>query len=198
MALKNREQNAQFLKLKDGKFYLSSDKNLENAFDQLEGKITNMYFKDEEYEGITNRKLYITVSDGVEAYTFGLVFESLQCTILINFLLSADLTRPITLSPSYKIVNVNGKDVANRTIFVSQDNKSLKSKYAKDELPEIKTIMVNKKPVADKTELLEFFEKMVENKLKPQFQQVITNSQTEVDQDEPWKQELSKEDDIPF
>jgi len=169
--LKQRAAGSKFLTVKNGKFYLSSDKELTTPYDELTGFVTDLNYKDEEYNGNPMRKLYITVSSENESYKFGVLSDSMTGTQFVNFLANADLSKEITLSPFEKTENKDGKDVTQRAIFVKQGDKFLKGKYSREELPEVKKVMINKKAAYDKSDLLDFYENVVNEKLKPQLNQ---------------------------
>lgn len=171
MALKTRSDlKTTYAKIKDGKFYLSTDKENKTPFDSLEGVISDIFFKDETYEGKVIKKLYIAVADGDEKILIGFSFDSSYTTTLIGFLMNADLSKKLEISPLEKTVNVNGTDVKKRSLLVSQDGTFMKAYFTKDHpngLPAMKKVKFNGKDVWDKTEFLEFYEKTINETIKP-------------------------------
>jgi hypothetical protein len=161
MALKNRDNNKKYLKLKDGKFYINKE---ETPYEELEGTITNIRYKDEEYEGAPIRKLAIVISDEDDNYELGLNVESSNYTSLVSFLKNVDINRPLTLHPKVDVQNKDGKEVTRRSILVSQDGKYAKSYFSVSSgntTPEWKIVKVGNKKITDKTEFLEFYEDFV-------------------------------------
>ncbi len=57
MGLQKRE-GGNYVRIREGKFYLGKDK--DSPYDELEGQITDLQIKDEEWEGQSFRKLTIT------------------------------------------------------------------------------------------------------------------------------------------
>ena len=161
MALKNRETNLTYLRLKDGKFY--EGKNEQPSGEELEGTIVKMYYKDEEYEGTPLRKLIIVMQDGSEKYQLGLNVESRNYSSLVSFLKNADLTKPLTLHPKSE-KRKDGEEGTSNSILVSQNGKFMKGYFTKDNpggAPQWKQVRVGKKLVTDKSEYLEFLENFV-------------------------------------
>lgn len=162
MALKNRDAQKQYLKVKDGKFYVGKEDT--TGYEELEGQITDIRFKDEEYEGVRSRKCYFTISDGDTNYALGLNVESSNYTTLVSFLNSVDITQPLTLHPKQEKKMREGKEISRNSILVSQDGKYAKGYFTKDEkhgLPEWKTVKVGSKSITDKSETSAFLEDFV-------------------------------------
>lgn len=182
----------QYVKLKEGKFYLSTDKDAENPYDELTGLVTDFRFKDEEYKGVKNRKLYVNVKDDDVTYSFSVSIDSSYASSLINFLKTADLTEKLTFIPSMKNdKNDKGEDVKKYSIFVKQDDTALKGYYSKatgNSLPEFKKLKVSGKVVWDKTDFLEELERIVVEEFIPSVQKnkspLIKEVSTPVDPDD--------------
>lgn len=183
MGLKNRtESNVKYVKLKDGRFYLSKDET-NTPFDELEGTLADIQLRDEEYEGTPIRKLYLTMLDGDDKYIVGFSFDSSYTSSFIGFLKNADLSENISLHPMLREENVNGKDISKRSLLVSQNGKFLKSFFTKDNpngLPKMKKIKVSGKEVWDKTDMLEFYENLLVNEFRPKIanRDIVTSKVT--------------------
>lgn len=179
MALKNRDNNKQYLKVKDGKFFIGKDET--QAYEELEGLVTNIRYKDEEYEGTPLRKFVMVISDGDDNYELGINVENSNYSTLISFLKAVDLTRTITLHPKVENTMRDGKEVARRSILVSQDGKFAKGYFTKDNthgLPEWNIVKVGNKKVTDKSEYLAFLEKFVVENYIPQVAGSIATSKS--------------------
>lgn len=163
--------NLKFVKIKDGKFYLSTDKENTEPYDDLTGFITDFRFKDEEFNNTKIRKLYVYIKSADGTYAFSVSIDSSYASSLIGFLKNADLTQELKLIPSLKLAkNDKGEDVKKYTIFVEQNGDALKSFYSRtsgNTLPEFKKLKVSGKFVWDKTEFLEGLENVVNNDLIP-------------------------------
>lgn len=183
--LKQRDTSKKYLRIKNGKIYVGKD--LETPYDEIEGKITNLYYKDEEYEGTPQRKLIIVLSDGDETYQLGLNVESSNYGSLVSFLPNVDITKTLTLHPKSQAEIKDGKEVTRNGILVSQDGKFAKSYFSKENthgLPAWERATVGKKVVTDKSAYLEFLENFVVNTLAPKVkkQTIISAGDTEEEQ----------------
>lgn len=178
MPLKNKSAQRKYIRVKNGKFYVGKD--FDNPFDELEGTITSLYYKDEDYNGTPQRKLIAVLSDEEDNYQLGLNVESNTYSKLVSFLANVDLSKPVTLVPMEETLTKEGSpDVQKRTMLVSQDGKFAKSYFTKDEthgLPRWDIVTVGKKKIADKTAYLDFLENFVTKKLIPN----VTVDPTEV------------------
>ena len=184
MALRNRENNVQYLRIKDGKFFLGKD--LETPYEELEGLITSMYYKDETYEDKPQRKLILVIKDGEENYQLGLNVESSSYSSFVSFLKNVDVTKKLTLHPKIDVKRDGDKEVVRRSLLISQDGKFAKGYFTKDDnhgLPKWETVIVGKKKVTDKSEYLDFLENFVtENFInKIQGKEVIIQEEVEDD-----------------
>lgn len=160
MALRNRDTSKQYLKIKDGKFYIGKE---DTPYEELEGTITNMRYKDETYENTPLRKLVLNIQDGEDNYELGINVENQNYASLISFLKNVDVTRTLTLHPKMDVAMRDGKEVKRNSILVSQDGKYAKGYFSKDgaQTPAWNVVTVGKKKVTDKTEYLAFLETFV-------------------------------------
>lgn len=165
MGLKNGNSSITYLRLREGKFYVGKDK--ENGQGELEGRITGLRFKDEEYEGSPVRKLIVTVTDDEtdEVFQLGLNTDSQNYSTFVSFLKGADVSEKLTLHPKVETVNKDGKDFKKNSILISQDGTFMKGYFTAKEnhgAPAWKTVTVGKKKITDKSEYLAFMEQFVE------------------------------------
>lgn len=171
MGLTNKAKNITYLKLKEGKFYLSTDKDLKEPFTDLEGMVTDLFYKEETFNGKVNEKLYIVVSDNDQKYVFGMSSESRQATDFLNFLASVDLTEPVTISSKLETIETGGKEINLTKLFVANVGKNSKAAFTKDNpngLPPMKQVKVGSKLIWDKEDFINFYKLLVNKKLKPQ------------------------------
>jgi hypothetical protein len=161
MGLRNREVNKKYLRIKDGKFYVGKE---EQAYDEMEGSIVSMRYKDEDYEGAPLRKLSIGIrdSDG-DLYDLSINVESSNYSSLISFLKNVDINQPVTLHPKVEVGTREGKEFSRRSVLVSQNGVYAKSYFTKTghQTPAWNTVKVGNKKVTDKSEYLEFLEDFV-------------------------------------
>lgn len=204
MGLNKKGANVKYVRLKNGKFYLSSDKELSEPFDELEGRVVDFFFRDEDYQGTVTKKLYIAIADAVDKYLLGLNFESSYTSKLLAFLKNADLTKNLSISIGTEDASFNGKDWTKTTLFVNQNGRSVSAAYTKanpNGLPEMKKVKVGNKTVWDKSDFLDFYENLVRNVLKPQLEGESTPVEGKNDDEgkdkAPWEVE-SNDADLPF
>lgn len=169
MGLKNRNENLQYLRIKGGKFYIAKDET--TPYQELEGQVVELKYKDEDYEGKPQRKLVLILQDGENKYHLGVNVETASYSNLVNFLGNTDLSKPIALHPKEDTITKDGKPFTKKTILVSQGGKFVKSYFTKEDnkgLPEWKSVTVSKKVVLDKSEYLDFLENFVMTQLATQ------------------------------
>lgn len=169
--------NLKFIRLRDGKFYIGKDK--DQPFGELEGTITGLRYKDEEYEGAPLRKLIVNLIDGDEQYQLGLNCESRNYTSFISFLKNVDIAQPIVLVPKVEEGEKDGKAFKNNSLLISQKGTYAKGYFTKADMhgaPDWKKVKVGKKVVLDKQAYLEFMENFVtENFINKINKNVIVN-----------------------
>lgn len=171
MGLKNRDgAKTNYVKIKEGKFYLSTDKELTNPFDELSGTITDTYLKDEDYNGIPSRKFYTVLEDETEKFIIGFNIESSMASTFITFLRNADLSKSLTLVPRLENIVKNGKEFQKRSILIMQGGKFLKAYFTKDNpngLPPMQRVERRGGKIEwIKDELLDFYEDLIINRFK--------------------------------
>lgn len=169
MGLKNRNENLNYLRIKGGKFYIAKDET--TPYQELEGQVVELKYKDEEYEGKPQRKLIVILQDGEDKYHLGINVETSSYSNLVSFLANVDLRKTIALHPKEDVINKNGVNITKKTILVSQEGKFAKSYFTKEDnkgLPEWKSVNISKKIVLDKSEYLDFLEDFVLTKLAKQ------------------------------
>lgn len=179
--LKNRQEGRKYLRIKDGKLYVGKD--LETPYDEIEGTITNFFYKNEEYNGAQLRKLQIVLSDEEDNFQLSVNTESNSYSALVSFLANVDITRPVSLHPMEEVTTKDGTEVKKRTILVSQDGRFAKSYFTKEDthgLPKWEVVTVGKKKVTDKSAYLEFLEEFVTTKLLPQVNSNVTKTKTAI------------------
>jgi hypothetical protein len=198
---KNQNTGFTYLKIKEGKFYMGDDKTHENPYDQLEGQVVNLSYKDENFNGQDVKKFQILVFDGDDKYMLSFPVESPAYSSFISFAKNVDLSEPITLHCLGKEVeDKSGKKGIRTSILISQNEKFAKAFYTKDHkngLPDFKKLKISGKEVWDKTDYLDFLENVVENELKPQLPG-FKNDAKVIFKEEESPKELEYIDDLPF
>lgn len=170
MGLQNRETGVKYLRIKDGKFYTGKSDALEGPYDQVEGLVTNLRYKDEEYEGTPQRKMVVTLNDGSDTYQLSLNVETANYSSLVSFFKNVDLTKSLTLHPKMEVSNKEGKEVKRHSVLVSQDGVYAKGYFTKDNrygMPDWAKVKVGAKIVTDKSATTEFLENFVNENFVP-------------------------------
>lgn len=110
-----------------------------------------------------------TLSSG-QKYFIQMPYSSSNSSAFLAMLPNIDLEKPITLSPSMKMVDGKNKT----SLFVNQDNKPVKHFYTKDTpngCPPMRQIKVKGQDVWDDTDRLEFLQNMVNTEILPKLNQ---------------------------
>lgn len=219
MGLKNRDGGkTSYIKMKDGKFYLSTDKELEHGFEEMDGTITDVYLKDEVYNGIPNRKVYFVLEDGVERMIIGFNIEATMTCNLIGFLKNADFSKPLSFVPKFEVVKKDGVEYKRKSVLVSQNGSFMKSHFTKENpngLPAMQKIERRGGKVEwVKDEMLDFLENIITGEFKEkanankgnvsvitqELQPVSTETKSTSRVPLPWENgsDTSDDDDLPF
>lgn len=188
MGLNKRNANVTYVRLKAGKFYLKDD---DTAYDELEGIITDIKYKKEEYNGTESEKLYVSIESDGTTYIVGMHSDSSYARSLLSFLGNADLTRRLNIKPDLRTEVKDNKEYQKYTMFVNQDGKYLKSYFTKEHpngMPTLKKVTLNGKTAWDKTDVMEFLKNFVNTKLLPKIKENAVEEQ-EVE---------TENDDLPF
>lgn len=159
MGLSNTTGGITYLNLKEGKFARKNANGDIDLFDSVSGVITEIEFKDDEYNGTKFRKLLLTLEDAGVKYLVQVRTDSGYYRGLTNSIGNADISQEVKLIASSKLGD-NGKPQT--TIFVNQNGKAVKWKWSKDNpgnLPELEKVKVKGQMVYDNSKQLEFFEK---------------------------------------
>lgn len=152
----------------------------------LEGVITKMSYRNEEFEGNILRKLIVNVTDpeNGDVYQFGLNVESASYSSFVSFLKNVDLTKMLSIHPRLEVtLNKDKQPVNRRSVLISQDGVYAKSYFTKEDnkgLPAWKKVVVNGREVSDKTDYLAFLEQFVEKELIPQVSDIETSTKVAV------------------
>jgi hypothetical protein len=163
---KSGTENAKFLRVRGGKFFIGKDE--QNPYDEVGGVITDIYLKDDEFDGKKVKKLYVVLEDESDKYILNVSFESSLSTTLIGFLKSADLSQPLSISPSLKKEKkADGTPIDVQKFFVRQNGQALKSFYTKDHPNGLPPMVQRKSGKWDKEDMIEFLIDVVEKELRP-------------------------------
>jgi hypothetical protein len=203
MALE-KNNNTTFLSIGDGKITkrvkeptdISQSRTLKNGntiHEEIYDGVSGMIIGIKTHEHPAYGKFWnIVIQDGEETYTLQMNYSGGYASAFLKTLPNVVLTKRVRFSPSMKIEG----DKKKVTLFIQQDGKALKHFYTKDnpnDLPPMVQKKVKGKQIWDDSDMMEFLEQMVNEKIVPQ----LGNSDTpepivagDVDEENP--------DDLPF
>jgi hypothetical protein len=199
----NQNKGITYLKIKEGKFYKTDDKEHGSPYDEIGGQIVNFSYKDETFSNQEVRKFQILITDGEDKYLLSFPIESPAYNSFLSFVKNVDITKPLSLHAlGKKIEDKSGKESIRTSILISQDGTFAKSFYTKDNpngLPAFKKVKISGKEHWDKTDYLAFLESVVENELKPQLPSAKNENKLVFKEHTPvTTQETVDLDDLPF
>lgn len=134
----------------------------EKFYDFIDGKIIDIGTKDSDY----GRFWVVTLEDEEGQYILQMPFSSGYSGAFLKTLPNVDLEHKVKLIPK---LTTEG-DKKKTTLFVNQHGKALKHYFTKDEpngLPQLEQKKIKGKIVFDDSELMDFLEKMVVDKILP-------------------------------
>lgn len=140
----------------------------EELFDSVEGKITDITFRDSDY----GRQVQIHITNDGEAAILQMPFSSGVASAFFKMLPNVKADAPVRIIP--KMEEKDGK--RKTSLFINQGG-PVKWAYTKDnpgDLPSLKKVKVKGKDTWDDSDQLEYFEKYVTNVFLPKIK-VKTN-----------------------
>jgi len=188
--IKEERKSVIFVNIKDGKFVVKNKKGEPEIYDALQGVISRVDFKMDEYQGKTYELAKITIGYIGEIYVIQMRTDSGYFRGFCNSLKSGNHKDEITIKPS-SIKNESGKTAT--TCFIQQNGKFLKHFYTKDnlgDLPPLDKIEFKGKTQYDNTKQIAFWKNWLSSLFEPH-----TPKQTPKIQDEDFEEFA---DDLPF
>jgi len=188
--IKEERKSVIFVNIKDGKFVVKNKKGDPEIYDALQGVISRVDFKMDEYQGKTYELAKITIGYIGEIYVIQMRTDSGYFRGFCNSLKSGNHKDEITIKPS-SIKNESGKTAT--TCFIQQNGKFLKHFYTKDnlgDLPPLDKIEFKGKTQYDNTKQIAFWKNWLSSLFESH-----TPKQTPKIQDEDFEEFA---DDLPF
>lgn len=142
----------------------------EEFFKAVTGMITDIKSKEAPFGPVWE----ITVSDGEEEFVLSFTYSGKYTNHFFRALPNVDLSDAVTFNPwSMKDKKDPSKTAIGLSLWQGEKGKKVKVEFAytreePGEMPELKKKKVKGKDVWDDSERLEFFEKMLVNKILPQ------------------------------
>jgi hypothetical protein len=188
--IKEERKSVIFVNIKDGKFVVKNKKGEPEIYDALQGILSRVDFKMDEYQGKTYELAKVTINYVGEIYVIQMRTDSGYFRGFCNTLKSGNYKDEITIKPS-SVKNESGKTIT--TCFIQQNGKFLKHFYNKDnigDLPPLDKIEFKGKTQYDNSKQIAFWK----NWLSSLFEQ-NTPKQSPKLQDEDFEDYA---DDLPF
>lgn len=154
-AFETNRQKTHWVRIKEGRLcYWNGEKEL--LFDEMQGILKEVYFKDDEYQGRKYTEALFTLYFDSDKYILSVNTATSYFRSFCNYLRNADLRKPVLIRP--RITERNGKNT--NSIFVQQNGKWLKAFYTKDNpgnMPQMIIVEVAGKKVYDNSQQIEFW-----------------------------------------
>lgn len=135
----------------------------EEHYSFVEGMITDIQTKDSEY----GKSWLVTIEDNGEKFVLQMDYSGGYSSAFLKALPNVDLSSKVKLSPKM----TQEGDKKKTTLFINQHGKAAKHAFTKDNpngLPEMVQKKVKGKMQWDDSEMMEFFENMVNKEILPQ------------------------------
>lgn len=138
-------------------------------FGELTGNLTDLNIGEDEFpknSGTKFKVLLLIINDGQETFQLKMRLESGYTRAFCSIIENADLSKPITFSPTYK--EENGKPKTG--MFLNQNGKALKWYYTKADpkgLPQLVKVVFKGKDQWDNEKQQEYFNDLLLHKIKP-------------------------------
>lgn len=139
----------------------------EEFYDKISGMLTDIKVREVEIAGQQSKFWELKIEDEGKFYQLQFNYSSGYASCFLKSIPNADLSQRISFIP--KMTEENGKKKT--TLFVTQGGNPLKHFYTKDSpngLPQMVQKMVKGKNVWDDYDMMQFLEKMINEKIKPQ------------------------------
>lgn len=191
--IKEDRKSVIFVNIKEGKFVVKNKNGEPERYDALQGVLSRVDFKMDEYQGKTYELAKVTIGYVGEIYVIQMRTDSGYFRGFCNSLRSGNHKDEITIKPSC-VKGENGKTAS--TCFIQQNGKFLKHFYTKDnmgDLPPLDKIEFKGKVQYDNSKQIAFWKNWLTSLFEPS--QATQPKQTPKLQDEDFEDYA---DDLPF
>lgn len=186
----NSSENKTWIKIKNGKFYKTSDKEEKEPYNSLSGTVTGMRFREETWEGKKVEKLAITVKSGEALFEFNIDTGGSYFSTFLNFFSNVDPTKEVIIVPKKQVKD--GKD--QYSLLVGQNN-VYKAKYTKaspGNLPPMERVTFKGEERWDNTKQVKFWREYISNL------DLTTHKEPEIVDEPAHTPPNNVEDELPF
>jgi hypothetical protein len=139
----------------------------EEFYDRISGMLTDIKVREVEIAGQQSKFWELKIEDEGKLYQLQFNYSSGYASCFLKSIPNADLKERTSFIP--KMTEENGKKKT--TLFVNQGGNTLKHYYTKDNpngLPQMTLTKLKGKDVWDDYDMMQFLEKMINEKIKPQ------------------------------
>lgn len=148
----------------------------EETYDYVEGMITNISVRDSDY----GKFWCVNIQDGSDAYILQFQYSGGNANSFLKSIPNADLRKPIRIRPA---VEIDG-DKKRSKLFLVQDDKALRWFWTKENpggMPNLKKIKIKGVEQWDDSDMMEFLEAYVKERITPQLGGAVSNAQEDED-----------------
>lgn len=192
MGLEKNTGKMTFVNISNGRLYTKEKNEQPEYFGSIDGIISEVKFKEEEYEGKKYEKAEIILFDGEERFCLGMRTDSGYFRGFCNSLKTGNPTGRMKISPSYKVKD----EKPQTTCFVQQNGKALKHAYTLDnigDLPPVQQVQFKGKIQYDGTAQIKFWKDWLSSIRFDNPQEQIDNNVPDHEQEEE-----QLDDGLPF
>ena len=199
MGLNNNDNKATFVNISEGRLYTKEKDKERQYFTDIDGTITKVEFKDEEYQGQQFEIAKITLVDKDDRYILQMRTDSGYFRGFCNSLKSSpNPTERINIAPSSK--EKDGKPQT--TCFVKQYGRALKHAHTMDnmgDLPQVKQVTFKGKTQWDGTEQINYWKNwLLSIKWDHELVAGASNTAEAIKKQETVDTFMNAPDDLPF
>lgn len=165
MALGNNSGKFTYVNIKKGQLIIKKGNEV-LAYNFIEGTLTDISIREEEFEGVKYKKLCLNLVDGDETYQLQMRLDSGYGRAFCNMIKNVDVTKLIKITPTYK--ESDGKKQSG--MFINQNGVAIKWFYTKDtphELPPMESVVFKGQTQWDNSKQQIFYEEMLLHVIKP-------------------------------
>ena len=166
MGLSNDEGRFAYVNIKKGLLAIKRGDEYV-TFKHLEGYITDVDIREDEYQGKKYQKLCVNVHDGNENFQLQMRFDSGYARAFCAMIENVDLREKVKISPALE--EKNGKEFGN--MFMNQNKKPIKWKYTNDhplDRPDIEKVPFKDQVLIDNSKQRQFYYEIIMHKIKSQ------------------------------
>lgn len=165
MGLGNNDGRFAYVNIKQGKLAIKKGNEIV-LFNYIEGFISDIDIRTDEYQGKQYKKLCISIDDGSESFQLQMKLDSGYGRAFCNMIENVNLEEPVKITPTYE--EKDGKGYTG--MFMNQNKQPIKWKYTKDhphDLPPLEKVSFKGQEMWDNSKQMQFYYELLMTKIKP-------------------------------